>query len=70
MAEVNISIQQMYETERAEKQQREKKEYSVNYAIGFAALVILSIGMFMPSPAKWYVWIVGALGLGVLRELL
>lgn len=70
MAEVNISMQQMYETERVKKQQREKKEYSSNYGIGFAAVVVIGIGMLMPSPANWYVWIVGCLGLGVLKELL
>ena len=67
MAEINISMQQMYE---AEKQQKEKKDYSINYGIGVAAIVVVGIGMLMPSPANWYVWIVGFLGIGVLRELL
>ncbi len=70
MTEISIGMQQMYETERAEKRQREKKEYSVNYGIGFAAVVVVGIGMLMPAPANWFVWIVGCLGLGVLRELL
>jgi len=70
MAEMNISMQQMYETGRAEKQQKEKKEHSMNYGIGFAAIVVIGMGMLMPSPANWYVWIVGCLGLGVLKELL
>lgn len=70
MTEISIGMQQMYETERAEKQQREKKEYGINYGIGVAALVIIGVGMLMHSPANWYVWIVGFLGLGVLKELL
>ena len=70
MAEVNISMQQMYETERTEKQQREKKDYSINYGIGVAAIVVIGIGMLMPTPANWFIWIVGCLGIGVLKELL
>ncbi|MEK6868022.1 MAG: hypothetical protein AABX98_04315 [Nanoarchaeota archaeon] len=69
MTEINIAMQQMYENEMHEREARQKRP-DASASIVIAVLLVGGIGFIMPSPANWYVWIVGATAIVVLKELL
>jgi len=62
-------MQQMYENEMHEREAKQKKPHA-SASIVIAMVLVGGIGFIMPSPTNWYIWIVGFLGIGVLRELL
>ena len=68
MTEINIAMQQMYENEMHEREKQKKTEFHTSVVM--AGLLVIGVGFMMPSPANWYVWIVGATAIIVLKELL
>ncbi len=59
MAEIEVGLETMYESQIQQRVQYiKKKEYS--WLLG-AIVIIVVLGALLPSPTSWYVWGVGAL---------
>ena len=59
MAEIDVGLQAMYETQIQQRIQHvEKKRYT--WLIGVIVIIAL-LGAVLPSPTSWYVWGVGTL---------
>lgn len=59
MAEIEIGLQTMYETQIREREQHTHKKRSSLWLLG-AILAVLLVGSLLPSPTNLYVWGVGS----------
>lgn len=70
MTEVYQALETMYEAESREREMNRKLKTQPEYALIAAVALVVVIGIALPTPANWYVWLVGITGITVVKNLL